>query len=94
MLSGYFFLYRIAILCDAVCRMNVIHLNNTTGKRKGRWIRYEFGKDLFGFFYYDVFSGRSRNGRRLKTRIFADPADFLCSLDIELYNSENRNYVP
>jgi hypothetical protein len=74
--------------------MNVIHLSNTTGKRRGRWIRYEFGEDLFGFYYYDVYSGRSQSSRRLKTRIFADPAAFLCSLDIELYNSENRDYVP
>lgn len=74
--------------------MSMIRLTNSTGKRRGRWIRYEFGEDLFGFYFYDVFSGRSLNSRRLKTRVFVDPAEFICSLDVELYNSENRNYVP
>jgi len=72
--------------------MSIIHLQNTTGKRRGRWIRYEFGEDLFGFFYYDVFSGQQLKSRHLKTRIFADPRDFLCSLDVELYHNENRNF--
>lgn len=73
--------------------MNIIWLKNTTGKRNGRWKRYEYGEDLFGYYFYDVYTGRSST-RRLKTRVFADPASFICSLDIELYNSENRNYVP
>lgn len=73
--------------------MSVIHLNNSTGKRSGRWIRYEFGEDLFGFYFYDVFTGKDSQGRRLKTRVFSDPTDFVCSLDIELYNSENRDFV-
>ncbi|MBU42726.1 MAG: hypothetical protein CMN76_05870 [Spirochaetaceae bacterium] len=74
--------------------MSSIWLKNTTGNRAGHLVRVEMGEDLFGFLFYDVYSGRKHNVRKLKTRIFSDPAAFIRSLDVELYNKENRDYVP
>lgn len=74
--------------------MSSIWLKNTTGARAGHLVRVEMGEDLFGFLFYDVYSGRKHNVKKVKTRIFADPAAFIRSLDVELYNKENRDYIP
>lgn len=74
--------------------MSAIWLKNTTGKQAGRFVRFETGEDLFGYLFYDMVSGKRHVGKKLRTRIFNSPRDFICALDLELYNQENRNYLP
>lgn len=73
--------------------MSQILLKNTTGKRSGFYIRYEYGHDLFGYLYLDVVRSRKHRARRIRSMLFDDPRDFICTLDRELDFRENLNYV-
>ncbi len=73
--------------------MTGIHLRNTTGKRSGSFIRYEYGEDLFGYVYLDVIRGRRHRAEKIWTALFTSKIDFLITLDMELERKENLNYV-
>lgn len=71
----------------------MILLKNTTGRRSGTFVRYEYGQDLFGYLYLDVSRARKHRGERVRRQVFTNPRDFICALDIELDARESRNYV-
>lgn len=73
--------------------MSVIHLKNCTGRRSGSFVRYEYGADLFGYFYLDVVHGRKHCVRRVRQMLFDNPRDFICMLDQDLDRRDNLNYV-
>ncbi len=73
--------------------MGQILLKNSTGRRRGSYVRYEFGQDLFGFHYLNVARGRRHREALLRSEVFADPREFLFSLDIQLDRHETLNYV-
>ena len=74
--------------------MSTIVLKNTTGKRSGSYVKYEFGEDLFGYFYVDVVRGRKHRAKKLRSMVFSDPATFVRTLDADLARSESFHYVP
>jgi hypothetical protein len=71
----------------------MITLRNTTGKRAGARIRYEYGHDLFGYLYLDVVRSRKHRAERLRTMLFDNPRDFICTLDRDLDFREALNYI-
>ncbi|MBI3396798.1 MAG: hypothetical protein HY042_13250 [Spirochaetia bacterium] len=71
----------------------MILLKNTTGRRSGRYVRYEYGEDLFGRYYIDVVRGRKHRARMIRSLLFESPRDFVCALDLELYRNESLDYV-
>jgi len=71
-----------------------ILLKNTTGSRSGSYLRYEYGEDLFGYIYLDVVRQRKHRFRLVRSLVFKSTRDFICTLDVDLYNKENLNYVP
>jgi len=73
--------------------MGEIFLKNTTGKRSGNFVRYEFGEDLFGYLYLDITRGRLHRVHRLRSLVFEDQMEFLFTLDEDLGFRENLNYV-
>lgn len=73
--------------------MGQILLKNTTGKRSGSYIRYEFGEDLFGCLYLQVVRGRKHSERMLRSEVFSDQLEFLFRIDDQLEHHENLNYV-
>ncbi|MBX7059144.1 MAG: hypothetical protein K1X75_13845 [Leptospirales bacterium] len=73
--------------------MSIIHMRNDTGRRCGSFVRYEYGADLFGFFYLDVVQGRKHRVRRVRQLLFDNPRDFICVLDRDLDRRDNLNYV-
>ncbi len=68
-------------------------LKNTTGRKSGTFVRYEYGQDLFGYLYLDVIRARKHRGERIRCQLFNNTRDFVCALDIELDARESRNYV-
>lgn len=70
-----------------------IHLRNTTGKRSGSFIRYEYGEDLFGYMYLDVIRGKKHRAAKVWTALFNNKIEFLITLDLELERKENLNYT-
>lgn len=73
--------------------VSTILLKNSTGKRTGHYVRYEYGEDLFGYLYLDVSRARKHRGKKIRSLIFDNPRDFICTLDRDLYLRENLNYV-
>lgn len=73
--------------------MSTIFLKNNTGKMAGRYIRYEFGEDLFGYLYLDVISGRKHRARKNRSFVFDDAREFIYVLDEELFRKECLHYV-
>ncbi len=71
----------------------MILLKNTTGRRSGRFVRYEYGEDLFGWFYLDVVSGQKHRAKTVRKMLFSSPRDFVCTLDLELDRRESLDYV-
>lgn len=74
--------------------MSAIYLKNQTGKRSGKYVRFEYGEDLFGFLFLDVVRGKKHVARRTRTHIFTKVRDFVCFLDMELERNESLNYIP
>lgn len=72
--------------------MSHIILKNKTGKLTGSYIHYNYGHDLFGYMYLDVVRQKKHTGRLIKRMHFDNPKDFICSLDLDMYNKENRHY--
>lgn len=73
--------------------MNTILLKNTTGKRYGRYIRYEFGEDLFGYIFLDVYSGKKHRAKKLRSHLFANARDFLRTLDTDIGKKEDLDFI-
>lgn len=71
-----------------------ILLKNTTGRKSGFFMRYEYGEDLFGYLYLDIVRGKMDCAKRVKTHLFDDVRDFVVTLDLELYRKESLNYIP
>ncbi len=69
-------------------------MKNTTGKRQGRFVRYEYGEDLFGYLFLDVVSGKRDQARRVRTHLFSDVRHLIYTLDVEIDRRENLNYIP
>jgi len=74
--------------------MSGIILKNRTGHKSGFYLRYEFGEDLFGYLYLDVFRGKKHVAKRIKRETFDNPRDFIIALDLDLERKESLNYVP
>lgn len=74
--------------------MSTIFLKNTTGNRSGNFIRYEYGTDLFGYFFLDVYHGKKHVSKKIRTDVFRDAADFIRTLDFEICRKEDLNYLP
>ena len=68
-----------------------IRLENKTGRRKGRFVKYEYGTDLFGYVYLDKIKGRER-GKLVSRWILQDLGTLVRLLDLELYRREVENY--
>lgn len=71
-----------------------IVLRNTTGSRSGNIVRYEYGEDLFGYIYLDIVRQKKHSGKLARKMVFSNVREFVCTLDIDLYNKENLNYIP
>ncbi len=74
--------------------MSAITLENTTGKRSGRVVCYEYGEDLFGYLFLDIYSGKKHKTRRVNSRLFQRVRDLIIYLDDDLYRKEILNYLP
>ncbi|MDX1958549.1 MAG: hypothetical protein SFU98_08250 [Leptospiraceae bacterium] len=68
-----------------------IRMINKTGRREGRFVAYEYGRDLFGNIYLDKFKGRDR-GKLVDKWILNDLASLIKTLDLEIYRREVENY--
>lgn len=73
--------------------MGVINLKNITGKRSGTFVRYEFGEDLFGYYYIDIVSGKRNVPRTTKSVVFENSLEFIFTLDNELDKRDSLNYT-
>lgn len=74
--------------------MNTIVMKNTTGKRSGNIVRFEFGRDLFGYIFLDVIRGKQHRTRLVRSMLFDDPGDFMRVLDTEVCRGEDLDYLP
>ena len=72
--------------------MGQIQLKNDTGDRTGSYVRYEFGEDLFGYYYLDIMRGRLHRAHFLRRCLFHDSREFICTLDRDLDFREALNY--
>jgi len=70
-----------------------ILLTNSTGSRRGNFIQYEYGEDLFGYLYLDIARRKKHRARKLKSMLFQNARDLIVTLDLELYRKENLNYI-
>lgn len=68
-----------------------IRLENQTGSRKGRFVQYEYGVDLFGNIYLDKIKGREK-GKLVDRWLLQDFGSLLRVLDLEIYKREVENY--
>lgn len=68
-----------------------IRMLNSTGKRNGRFVAYEYGLDLFGNLYLDKFSGRERGKLTDKWRL-SDLGSLIRVLDTEITRREEEHY--
>ena len=72
-----------------------IRLENKTGRRFGRFVKYEYGQDLFGYLYLDKIKGKERSiekGKVVDKWILKDLASLVKTLDLEIYKREVENY--
>lgn len=69
-------------------------LKNTTGRRRGQFIYYLYGQDLFGFFYLDVIRAQKHLSAQVKSELFARPQDLICAIDMDLERREQSDYLP
>ncbi|MCB1327300.1 MAG: hypothetical protein H7A21_19510 [Spirochaetales bacterium] len=72
----------------------MILLRNRTGPRTGAQIRYEYGSDLFGYWYLDIVRTRKHRATSVRRLVFDNPRDFICLLDLDLDRKETLNYFP
>lgn len=68
-----------------------IRMENQTGIRKGRFVKYEYGMDLFGNIYLDKIKGREK-GKLVDRWLLQDFGSLFRVLDLELYKREVENY--
>ncbi|MCB1192562.1 MAG: hypothetical protein H7A23_16890 [Leptospiraceae bacterium] len=68
-----------------------IKLENRTGRRRGRFVAYEYGTDLFGDIYLEKFRGREK-GKLVSRWIMPDLGSLIRTLDLEIYKREIENY--
>lgn len=68
-----------------------IRMENQTGIRKGRFVKYEYGVDLFGNIYLDKIKGREK-GKLVDRWLLQDFGSLFRVLDLELYKREVENY--
>ncbi|MGV3665961.1 MAG: hypothetical protein ACO1NV_07495 [Leptospira bouyouniensis] len=68
-----------------------IRLENSTGRRSGRFVAYEYGEDLFGTLYLNKFSGREK-GRLIDKWRLSDLGSLIRVLDTEISRREEENY--
>ena len=72
----------------------MIVLKNETGKRRGNYIRYEYGNDLFGYMYLDIIRSRKHRAKFINRHIFTDPKDFILTLDVDMERRDALDYLP
>jgi hypothetical protein len=73
--------------------MSSIFMQNQTGSRCGWFFRYEFGEDLFGYYYIDISKGKKHVAQKTKTYLTKDPREFIYILDCDLERKESLNYL-
>ena len=56
-------------------------------------MRYEFGEDLFGYYYIDIVRGRKNIAKAVKSIIFENSLEFIFTLDKELDKRDSLNYT-
>ena len=69
-----------------------ILLKNETGRKRGKYLRYEYGRDIFGCFYLDILQCKKHYSRCIQSYLFKDKKDFIQTLDMELLRREAQNY--
>ncbi|MCB1173360.1 MAG: hypothetical protein KDK39_07345 [Leptospiraceae bacterium] len=74
--------------------MGQIILKNQTGHKRGNFVHYYYGQDLFGYLYLDVVRRKQHRASVIKQMLFDNPRDFVCTLDLELDRRENHHYQP
>ena len=72
-----------------------ILLENKTGKIYVRFVKYEYGEDLFGYLYLEKIKGKKESvekGKIVDRWILDDLASLVKTLDLEIYRREVENY--
>lgn len=72
----------------------MIVLRNDTGRKRGNYIRYEYGKDLFGHMYLDIIRSKKHRAQTLEKHVFQEPHEFVLTLDVDLDRRESLHYYP
>ena len=71
-----------------------ILLKNETGRKRGNYVRYEYGEDLFGYLYLDIIRSKKHCAWPVKSCLFEDKRDLILALDIDLGRRETLDYLP
>jgi hypothetical protein len=71
----------------------MIFLKNQTGRSAGKYFCFEYGQDLFGFYFLDIIHGAKHKSQRVKKELFRRPQDLICAMDIEIEVKERYNYL-
>ncbi|MBE7436907.1 MAG: hypothetical protein HS115_00520 [Spirochaetales bacterium] len=71
----------------------MILLRNDTGRSRGKYLCYEYGQDLFGYYYLDVIRGKKHRSKTEKRELYHRPQDLICALDVHLERQEQRDYL-
>ena len=73
--------------------MNIL-LKNEFGRANGNYIVYEYGQDLFGYYYLDIVRSKKHCAEKIESHLFEKPSEFICILDEHLYRRERLHYFP
>ncbi len=73
--------------------MNIL-LKNEFGRANGNYIGYEYGQDLFGYYYLDIVRSKKHCSEKIESHLFEKPSELICILDDHLYRRERLNYFP
>lgn len=70
----------------------IIRMVNLTGENYGKEVIYEYGEDLFGYYYLNKIKSVKEKRKVVNRWIMKDVASLIRALDLELYKLENENY--
>lgn len=70
----------------------MIRMVNLTGSNYGKEVVYEYGEDLFGYYYLNKIKSVKEKKRIVNRWILKDLAALIRTLDLELYKLEQGNY--
>ncbi|MCX7999375.1 MAG: hypothetical protein N3A69_10575 [Leptospiraceae bacterium] len=70
----------------------IVRMVNLTGSQYGREIVYEYGEDLFGYYYLNKIKSVKEKRKIVNRWVMKDLATLIRTLDLELYKLEQNNY--